>query len=879
MKKTITFLLAFFASYFLQAQVYSWTKNIPGVYGFGQSCTSVASDKAGNVYLLGNYTTTRDFDPGPLTYNLNGVFNIVSGYILKLNSNGEFIWAKPIYPSTAGQYFNPKKIAVDTTGHVCITGEFNGTVYFNPNAAVNNSTSLGFNDIFVAKYDTNGNYQWHQTYGSAGTETGRSITMNKAGTEIYVTGEFEQTVDFDASASTNNLTSSAAKDGFILKLDGDGNYQWVTRIAGSSDQLPVALAIDIENNILVAGTMQGTTAFANGGVMNITSNGLSDAFVAKYAGTDGSVLWAKRIGGVENDQMTTICADYYTNSIYVGGHFTGTVDMDPGPDVSNSSSLFIAGLGTPNDVFVVKLNGNGEFVRKQLMQNVYENTLADMEVDKQSKLYLTGNFFGDMNLGNGNVTAASYDGFIAKYDSAGNFVWSVKNGGGNNDVPMDIEVNENLDILNVGTYNYGGPGYAVPLTIGGAATSPLSMLGEESIMIQYRQRTPQVVTLTFPNWQGSGLSYYAIPVNTSLYTNQKNTSVIVEYGTTASLGSSTDILNSTTNTTVFTASTAISYGYKIVNGLLSNTMYYFRIKATNEFGDSYSPILTASTLVAPVPVINALDPGIFGPYVSNITNNAATISNYEVSANGLSTNVSIEYGSTINYGSTVNTSPATITGSALVPVSAALSNLTFGTYHYRVKATNAAGTTYSNDYSFTISIPLPLTWLSFTATDHNNHVSLSWETSNEVNNTYFEVERSMDARIFTPIGEISSLNRNANNVYYFDDYDVLDQPALYYRIKQVDADGKYTYSAIQKILRHSTSEIYMYPNPATTHLAFYNPSNETLQVSVYSLAGQLLLQTTMNSSDKLNINSLCVGNYILKYTNQTSSFTTTFVKK
>lgn len=182
---------------------------------------SVAVDSAGNVYTSGSLSGNVDFDPGKGKLTLNSGSG--AGFISKLNSSGNFVWAKQLGVTLGGDSALTGPIGsggamtVDAGGAVYLTGGFTGTVDFNPGSGVFNLTSAGGQDIFVSKLDTNGNFQWAIRAGSTGDDFGTAIAVNSFG-DIYVTGSIGGgTVDFD-------LTSSYFDNRDLL--NGPGGFLW-----------------------------------------------------------------------------------------------------------------------------------------------------------------------------------------------------------------------------------------------------------------------------------------------------------------------------------------------------------------------------------------------------------------------------------------------------------------------------------------------------------------------------------------------------------------------------------------------------------------------------------------------------------------------------
>lgn len=130
-------------------QTFDWGKRIGGT--FDQHVEDMVQDNAGNTYMIGYFRGSADFDPGPNTYTLTTGNNSghESIFIMKLDANGNFVWANKIGGSTSEEF--GKSIALDYTGNIVVAGEISGTVDFDPGTGVANSNILE-GDVFIARY-------------------------------------------------------------------------------------------------------------------------------------------------------------------------------------------------------------------------------------------------------------------------------------------------------------------------------------------------------------------------------------------------------------------------------------------------------------------------------------------------------------------------------------------------------------------------------------------------------------------------------------------------------------------------------------------------------------------------------------------------------
>ncbi len=175
-----------------------------------------------------------------------------------------------------------RTIAVDASGSVYLTGTFSLIVDFDPGPAVFNLDSGGDSDMFISKLDSSGNYVWAKQFTDlGGFDYLLSIVLDLSG-NIYTTGAFDGTTDFDPGADTTNLTATGDNDIFISKLDSSGNFVWAKHFWGVGNTVATSIGLDVSGNIYTTGYFAGSVDFnlgASNGIFN--SAGSSDAFIAK----------------------------------------------------------------------------------------------------------------------------------------------------------------------------------------------------------------------------------------------------------------------------------------------------------------------------------------------------------------------------------------------------------------------------------------------------------------------------------------------------------------------------------------------------------------------------------------------------------------------
>lgn len=359
-----------------------WAKNLGGPQAdFG---LAIALDNTGNIYTTGLFVGTSDFDPNA------GIFNLTSTggdtFISKLDPSGNFVWAKKIDSPTN---FNiGVSLTSDASGNVYTTGYFDGIADFDPSASIFNLTSSGNYDIFILKLDVSGNFVWAKRMGGIDNDLGVDIKVDDSGNNIYSTGEFRNTVDFDPNGGVFNLTSSGSRDIYISKLDVSGNFVWAKKIGGSGADRGHSIALDNSNNyVYVAGEYSGTTDFDPGaGTYNLISAGGQDSFITKFD-TSGNFIWARGMGGAYPEEPANCIQLDSAGDVIVTGWFSGTSDFNPGIEIYNLSS---AGL---NDAYIAKLDAAGNFVwAKRLGGTDYDDAWY-LALDSFDNIYTIGSFW------------------------------------------------------------------------------------------------------------------------------------------------------------------------------------------------------------------------------------------------------------------------------------------------------------------------------------------------------------------------------------------------------------------------------------------------------------------------------------------------------
>ncbi len=353
-----------------------------------------------------------------------------------------------------------KSIAVDFSGNVFSCGSFSGTaVDFDPGPGTYTLSSAGVSDVFINKLDNSGNFIWAKRIGGGSDERANSLALDASG-NVYVTGYFYGTIDFDPGAGTFTMSSAGFADIFILKLDAAGNFAWAKKMGGNKGDFGDDISIDGAGNVYTVGQFAGIGVdFDPGaGTFTLSSTGTNlnnvDVFVSKLNST-GNFVWAKNFGGDSMDISFNIVTDPIGN-VYTSGTFYKTPDFDPGPGTYTLSAVGI----NNTDVFISKLDGLGNFVFAKVFGSNQPDWTSSLALDNSGNIYSTGlfNSTADFDPGPGTFTMATVGGpiYINKLSSTGNFVWAKqlgKNIGGSNLDHDCMTTDVNGDIYIVGGFS------------------------------------------------------------------------------------------------------------------------------------------------------------------------------------------------------------------------------------------------------------------------------------------------------------------------------------------------------------------------------------------------------------------------------------------
>jgi len=414
-----------------QAQpAWQWAKiaNDPGE----SMCNSIATDAAGNAYVVCTFTGTLHL--GATTLTSTGDSDI---FFAKYDLLGNLVWAKHEGGPGGDQGFG---IAVDAQGDVYVAGTFYQSIAFDTFSFSSN----GFADLCLAKYDNNGDLIWAKAWGSIYEDLGSNITVDKYN-NVFLTGMFADyngsppaygTIDFD----TTTLTSHGNGDIFVLKLNSLGIVDWAKGAGGKFSDQGNRIVVDSLDNVYVTGDFTAPKAYFDNIELNAKVGPYQDMFIAKYD-SSGNALWAKGAGGDFPNGGIGLGIDNIGN-VYVGGSsFQGTYIKFDNNIILNNDKGFIASYSNSGNIAWAKNIG------------YHANAVVgDLKVDLNANIYVTG-FFNNSVAPFGNDTlhgAGSDDIFVTAYNNMGDEEWAKFAGGVSSDGGYAIAIDNSHNILIAG---------------------------------------------------------------------------------------------------------------------------------------------------------------------------------------------------------------------------------------------------------------------------------------------------------------------------------------------------------------------------------------------------------------------------------------------
>lgn len=403
---------SYIAKYTIDGQLI-WVRQIGGAGT--DYIKSIAADDSGNLYVAGAFTNTALLsvdENNDITLTGAGNYDV---FIAKYNSEGTLLWSVKAGTPTVDAI---EGIALAPGGDLVVIG------YFSPSPSFNLGNGFIFNnpggtDAFIARYNPGGNLQWAKQLVCDNTIFTRRITTADNGDILLILG-YVGTIDMDPGPGSHSFSfaSSTYMSQLFARYNSQGDLLWAGELRVATGSCNITEIITHNGDIYLAGHFTETLDFDAGPSTHyLTSNGLMDAFIARY-NSDGQLVWAHALGGTGYDFAWGLATDSAGN-LYVSGSFENAVDFDPGPGSAIATSAgnydaYFARFDTSGTISWVRSIGGGSY-----------DAGSNISLDAGGNIYLAGYFRNTVDFDPGpgvyNITSArNNDAYFTRYDSTGN---------------------------------------------------------------------------------------------------------------------------------------------------------------------------------------------------------------------------------------------------------------------------------------------------------------------------------------------------------------------------------------------------------------------------------------------------------------------------
>ena len=355
----------------------------------------LAIDTSGNVFVTGKFQSTVQFGSDSLTAGPTANDDF---FIAKADTWGNWLWVEGADCHNNGRCYGTS-VAVDSAGYAYVTGSFTRDIDFGSTTL----TWAGVEDIFVAKIDTWGSWQWATMAGGAqGSDVPHSIDIGPQG-NAFIAGSFR----FTSTFGTQSMTSSGSSDVFIAKISQQGDWLWAHGAGGTSSSGANSIRVDSQGNVFAAGSFYVGISFGN---LTYSAGSTENSFIAKAndQGNSATWEWVLQLSSSSSNSAQDLSFDA-NEDLLVTGEFRGTASF--GNSVLTSSGN--------QDVYVASILANGNWNWGRIAGSGGDDVGLGIEMDSLGGLYVTGSFlqntitFGTVDI----ATSGGFDSFISKMSS------------------------------------------------------------------------------------------------------------------------------------------------------------------------------------------------------------------------------------------------------------------------------------------------------------------------------------------------------------------------------------------------------------------------------------------------------------------------------
>lgn len=531
---------------------------------------------------------------------INGTTITAATAVAKVSATGAVSWVAQ--PSDSAS--TARSIAAGPDGTSVVVGLFSGSTTIGSTTL----TSVGSNDVFVAKLGADGTWLWAKSVGGTESDDGRDVAVLPDGS-IIVTGNFRSSVSFGSTT----LVSQGGQDIFVAKLNAAGDWQWALRGGGAGGDSPNVLAVTASGAAAITGVFSGTIGGSTApsfGSTTLSSLGSGDIYVATVT-SGGAWNWAVAAGSTANDgyDASESVAFAPDGSVFLTGGFGGAMTLGSLPTLTPAGS---------DDLFVAKLTAAGTWAWSVSAGGAGTDRGSDIAALSDGSAVMLG-FYGNtpLTLGATTLTRAGgntgYDIAVARITAAGSWDWatSIAASGSMSVTPATVTSRANDSLLISGVFSTNAPAQTITLgsTVitsigtGSDANSLLTCLGSTAADCQALAAVPDAPQSVSASTPADGATATAV----SFTAPNANGSPILSYTATC-----------TSSTGGATATQSGAASPLTVTGLTPGATYTCTVTATSAVGTS-----AASTASAPITVPSTAAGGTSASATAERTSGAA----------------------------------------------------------------------------------------------------------------------------------------------------------------------------------------------------------------------------------------------------------------
>ncbi|MBO5005685.1 MAG: hypothetical protein J6D03_10820, partial [Clostridia bacterium] len=316
-----------------------WSKTLGGTNN--EEIYSIAKDPNGG-YVVAGYTDSTEVTLDNTVIDTN-YFGNEDGIIVKLDSNGNYVWSQSI-GGTGVDRIN--SVTVSESGDVAVIGSYTSTELNVNKNETDSLENLGAEtkekNAFVVVFGGSGQYKWSQNIGGANSSSTSKDTADTTGASIVATDSgFAVAVNFIGTTYLNtgktvSVTSKGKADGIVILYTGNGSVSWYKQIGSTENDNLTGITKDKDGNIIVVGSYAGNTTI---GTTNVSTKGKYDGLVVKYSEL-GDYITHKTIGGTYDDTISSVYVTedggillggwYYSSSLDLNGDGTNEITSNSG---------------------------------------------------------------------------------------------------------------------------------------------------------------------------------------------------------------------------------------------------------------------------------------------------------------------------------------------------------------------------------------------------------------------------------------------------------------------------------------------------------------------------------------------------------------------